>query len=105
LRKGGAFSVAQDKMTSREVFKSYIDLLKETLEMYDLKNRPFQLYNCDKSGIPLEHKLPKIISLKATKKIRQVTSGNKTQISILVCASATGQAIPPMVVFWQKIQL
>ena len=52
--------------------------------------------------MPLEHKLPKTISLKGTKKVRQITSGNKTQITILGCASATGQAIPPMVIFSGK---
>ena len=37
-----------------------------------------------------------------TKKVRQVSPGNKTQITILGCASATGQVMPPMVVFTGK---
>ena len=40
--------------------------------------------------------------MKGTKKARQVSSGNKTQITILGCASATGQVVPPMVVFTGK---
>ena len=52
--------------------------------------------------MPLEHKLPRVISIKGTKKVRQVSSGTKTQITILGCCSATGQAIPPMVVFSGK---
>ncbi len=52
--------------------------------------------------MPLEHKLPRVIALKGTKKVRQVTSGNKTQITVLGCCSATGQTIPPMVVFSGK---
>ncbi len=52
--------------------------------------------------MPLEHKLPKTISEKGAKEVRQITSGNKTQITVLGCASATGQAIPPMVVFSGK---
>ena len=39
------------------------------------------------------------IRTKGTKKDRQVSSGKKTQITILGCASATGQVMPPMVVF------
>ena len=31
-----------------------------------------------------------------------MTSGNKTQISILACGNAIGQAIPPMVIFSGK---
>ena len=33
------------------------------------------------------------------KKVRQSTSGTKTQITVLACASASGQVVPPMVVF------
>ena len=57
LRKGDSFPIARDKMTSRDVFESYFQLLKETLESYDIKDKPAQIYNCDESGMPLEHKL------------------------------------------------
>ena len=43
-----------------------------------------------------------MLSVKGTKKVSQLSSGNKTQITILGCASATGQVIPPMVVFTGK---
>lgn len=52
--------------------------------------------------MPLEHKQQKTVALKGTKKVRQCTSGNKTQITVLGCASAAGQVIPPMVVFAGK---
>ena len=76
-------------------------------------DKPAQIYNCDESGMPLEHKLPKTIAAKGTKKVRQRSSGNKTQknskknlkktqIIVLACASAAGVAMPPMVVFAGK---
>ena len=102
LRRGDSFSMAREKMTSHEVFNDYFDLLEKTLSEHNLKDKPSQIYNCDESGMPLEHKLPRVISFKGTKKVRQVSSGNKTQITILGCCSATGQAIPPMVVFSGK---
>jgi len=46
--------------------------------------------------------MPKVIAAKGTKKVRQCSSGSKTQITILACASASGQAILPMVVFAGK---
>ena len=88
LRKGDAFSLAREKMTSAEVFNSYFNLLEETLKKYSLIEKPAQLYNCDESGMPLEHKLPKIIAEKGTKKVRQISSGNKTQITMLACRSS-----------------
>jgi hypothetical protein len=102
LRKGDSFSMARDKMTDHDVFDSYYKLLKETLEKNGLLHKPGQIYNCDESGMTLEHKLPRTISPRGAKKVRQITSGNKTQITILACANAIGQVIPPMVVFSGK---
>ena len=52
--------------------------------------------------MPLEYKMTKVIATRGTKKLRQYTSGMKTQITILACASTSGQTIPPMVVFAGK---
>ena len=89
-------------MTNYSVFKDYFDLLDDTLTKFGLKDKPAQIYSCDESGMPLEFKLPKIIAGKGTKKVRQCISGTKTQITILACANAAGQTIPPMVVFAGK---
>ena len=43
-----------------------------------------------------------MLSVKGAKKVCQVSSGNKTHVTILGCASATGQVVPPMVVFTGK---
>ena len=59
-------------------------------------DKPAQIYNCDESGSP------RLLQQKGTKKVRQCTSGNKTQITILGVANAAGKVIPPMVVFSGK---
>ena len=81
-------SIVRDQATSYTIFKNYFDLLGETLTKYGLKDKPAQIYNCDKTGMPLEHKIPKVIAAKGTKKVRQCTSGTKSQITVLACASA-----------------
>jgi len=55
-------------MANHLVFKLCFDLLDET---HGLKDKPSQIYNCDESGIPLEHKLPKIVGPRGIKKVRQ----------------------------------
>ena len=102
LRKGDPFSHARIQMTSRDVFEKYFDLLKDTLQKHLLFDKPSQVYNCDESGMPFEHKMPRTIAEKGVKKVRQHSSGNKTQVSVLACVNATGQAIPPMVIFAGK---
>ena len=101
LRKGDPFPHARAEMTkfNYEMFKYYFDLLGETLDKHDLKGKPQIYYNCDESGMPLEHKMPRTNSAKGTKKVHQYSSGNKIQG---VLASATGQAIPHMVIFTGK---
>ena len=52
--------------------------------------------------MPLDHKPQKVIALRGAKKVHVRTSGNKSQITILACANAAGNTIPPMVIFEGK---
>ena len=53
----------------------------------------------DESGMPLDHKPPKVIAHIGTKKIHCCTSENKTQITVIACANAAGSTLPLMVIF------
>ena len=55
-------------MTDRAIFENYFSLLRETLEEHGLKNRPGQIYNCDESGMPLEHTPPRLLLLRVLRK-------------------------------------
>ena len=57
-------------------------------------NSPEQIYNVDESGMPL-----KVITQKGQKKVRVRTTGDKSQITVVGCASASGQVIPPYIIF------
>ena len=85
LRKGDSFSIVRDQATSYTVFKSHFDLLGETLTMYGIKDKPAQIYNCNETGMPLEYKMPKVIAAKSTKKVRQCTSGTKSDNCPCLC--------------------
>ena len=50
LRKGDSFPIVRDQATSYTVFKSYLDLLGETLTKYGIKDKPAQIYNYDETG-------------------------------------------------------
>ena len=51
-----------------------------------------QVYNMDESGMPLDHKPPKVLARKGTKKIH-CTSGNEVQINVIACANAAGSTL------------
>ena len=50
----------------------------------------------------LDHRSPKIITVKGQKKVRSRTSGNKSQITAIACVSADEHVIPPFVIFDSK---
>ena len=56
----------------------------------------------DETGVPLDPKPPKVFCQKGQKKVRYSSSGNKSQITVLGCANATGQAMPPFIIFDAK---
>ena len=67
-----------------------------------LRSTQKRVYNMDETGVPLEPHPPKVIAAKGTKKIRYRTSGQKSQITVIGCGSATGQALPPFIIFAAK---
>ena len=76
--------------------------MADTLEANGLSGKPGQIFNCDETGMPLQHKPLKVVSLVSQKHPYAITSGEKVQITVLACASASGYTIPPMVVFDRK---
>ena len=100
LRRGDATAHVRMDATNKEAITKYYDLLEDTLNTNILG--PGQIYNMDESGMPLDPRPPNIIAKRGQKKVRYRVSGKKDQITVVGCANATGQAIPPMVIFEGK---
>ena len=99
LRSSDALSRVRANAVTKDNMEKYFSLLKETLESNDLLNKPSCIYNMDESGMPLDYKQPKRIALKGMKKVHGLSTGNKSQITIVGCGNAAGQTLPPMVIF------
>ena len=65
-------------------------------------DKPGSSYNVDESGVPLYPKSPHVLALKGQRKERYRSTGNEGQVTAVGCVSATGQAMPPFVVFDAK---
>ena len=61
-----------------------------------------QLFNIDETGLPLSPKPLKIVCKAGSKKHSCLESGNKSQVTIEGCISATGYCIPPMIIYSNK---
>ncbi len=102
LRRGDSTAHVRMDSVNKDVIERYYNLLEETLLEQDLMSSPAQIYNMDESGIPLDPRPPNVIAKRGQKKVRYRVSGKKDQITVLGCANAVGQAIPPMVIFEGK---
>jgi len=102
LCKGDPIANIRMDCLTKETMTNYFDLLKFVLEKHKLMDSPSQIYNVDKTGMPLDHRPPKVVTKRGQKKVRSRTSGNKTQVTVIACVSATDHAIPPFVIFSAK---
>ena len=102
LRKGDSTAGVRMDAVNSENINEYFDLLKKVFEEYGFADHPEAIYNMDETGMPLEPHPPKVIANRGQKKVRYQTSGQKQQITVIGCGSATGHVIPPFIIFAVK---
>jgi len=78
---------------------NYFGMLKKVFDEGEFWNHPEAIYNMDESGMPQS---TKVVAKKGQKKVRYQTYGQKQQITVIGCGSATGQCLPPFVIFAGK---
>ena len=99
MRRGDRTAFVRMDAMKNEDLDNYFVTLKSILVDNDLMNKPGQIFNVDESGMPLEHRSPKVVAKKGQKKVRYCTSGNKSQVTVVGCINAIGQALPPFIIF------
>ena len=91
-------SLVRAQASDLEMVSHYFDLLEQTLVENDLRGKSGQIFNMDKSEMPLDPKSPKVVVERGSV-AAAVGSGNKSQVTIVGCVNAAGACIPPMVVW------
>ena len=102
LRSGDSTAGVRLNAVTAENMKAYFDLLQEVYDEFDFDSHPEAIYNMDETGVPLEPRPPKVIAKRGQKKVRCRTSGQKAQITVIGCGSATGQILPPFIIYSAK---
>ena len=88
--------------STSDVVEKYFDLLKNTLLSNDLYEKPCQIFYCDETGLPLTPHHPKVVVPKGIKHPIAMSSGDRSQVTVLTCCSAGGYVIPPFAIFDRK---
>ncbi|XP_035682618.1 tigger transposable element-derived protein 6-like [Branchiostoma floridae] len=87
-------------MATPGVIFEYFLMLEDKLTEANAKNKnPHVIYNADETGVDLSAKISKVIVTRGEKKSPSRRVGSRDHVSALVCVSAAGQTVPPMIVF------
>ena len=65
---------------------------------YNLQDKPQLIFNVDEKGLTADHTPPFVVSSKEHHPLA-VTSGKSKTTTLIGCGSASGNAIPPFLVF------
>ena len=101
-RTPATLSMSRAKASSRECIDAYFDLLERTLQETGLAEYPALYFNMDETGFAYDPKPSKTVHLCGERNVLSVSSGSKAQVTVITCVSATGQAIPPLIIWKRK---
>ena len=74
-------------------------MLEDCLRSNGIMDKPARIFNCDETGVPLNPKSLKVIDRVGSKNPSYLSSGCKSQITVMACTCAAGYAIPPLIIF------
>lgn len=99
LRKPEYLTVSRAKGVTEESHKKFMEMVDDLLTRLSIKDKPECLYNCDEVGLNFDPKLKSVFCRRGAKDVSVVVpSEGKEQVTVLFCANAGGEFLPPFVV-------
>ena len=98
-----SLSYARAVSSNKETIDDFFAKLGTIYGQLNLIAKPSQIFNADETGVIVVHKPSKVIAQICRRNVPSLTSADtgKTH-SILACVSASGQVIPPFMVYPRK---
>lgn len=81
----------------KEAVDQFFHLLSSIMDAHELRDKPHQILTCSETGFHLGRKrmmLPKPAGLSC-----KSASGSRDHVSVLACFSATGEDVPPFIIY------
>ena len=99
LRKPDKLDRRRSNTAKKSVVKKHFEILKDALLKAGLIDKPEHIFNVDETGIEMNKQTGKVVVDRCIKKHHQESVGDREHITANVCCSATGQVLPPMLIF------
>lgn len=97
-RKPEATSLSRGTSFNKKNVNDFYDNLHSVLTRHSFPAK--DIWNIDETGLTTVHKPPKVLADKKARQVGQVTSAERGVLCTMVgCVSASGAAIPPMLIF------
>ena len=84
------------------IVNHWFDILEKTVDDLGIRERLDLIWNADESGLPHEPKKCKVVSGKGQKTLQIVTGSDRDNTTVLAAVSASGVALPPLIIFQAK---
>ena len=102
LRTPATLSMSRASASTKECIDGYFDVFEKVLDDNGLHDQPSLIFNMDETGFPLDPKPMKTVHERGEKNPISVSSGSKSRVTVVACVSATGQTIPPLIIWKRK---
>lgn len=99
LKKPQSLEYCRKKATDPFLVNEYFDILKKTLENLGLTDSPDRVFNLDETSLCTDPSRIKILGAKGKPSSRIIAGSGKENITVLAGASASGEKLPPLVIF------
>ncbi|XP_059162948.1 uncharacterized protein LOC131946275 [Physella acuta] len=104
IRNPEALPQCRMTMLNSNVVKNYFEALGKLLDDLQLTSRPKCIWNCDETGVQLQHKPTKVVAQKGVRGVSARVTGSRENITIFATINAAGESMPPMIIVKGKTQ-
>ena len=99
-------SYARALCSNKQVIDDFFAKLGAVYGRLNLISKPMNIFNVDETGIGIVHKLGKVVVEVGRHKVHSLTSAEKGKThTIVTCVSASGNVLPPLMIYPRKRRL
>lgn len=102
-RKAQFMNPARAQKLNKPIVQQHFQEVKKLYDELDIPNHPERVYNVDEKGCRLTiHHQQTVLAEKGNRRVHMIAQEHAENVTITACVNASGNAIPPMIIFKGK---